>query len=82
MLTLRFVSDPSLILRRLNNIEHGIFSAPSYLTRRGTPRTYADLNSHNCIVWIGGPGLQRWPFRQGKDIRQLKIAARVVTDDT
>lgn len=75
------VSDPSLILRRLSNIERGIFAAPSYLARRGTPRTYADLSAHNCIVWIGGPGLQRWPFREGKALRQLKIAARIVTDD-
>ena len=74
-------SDPSLVVRRLTNIERGIFAAPSYLARRGTPRTHADLSAHNCIVWTGGPGLQRRPFRQGKDVRQLKIAARVVTDD-
>jgi DNA-binding transcriptional LysR family regulator len=75
------VPDSSLILRRLTIIERGLFAAPSYLARRCTPRTYADLGAHNCIVWTGGPGLQRWPFRQGKDVRQLKIAARIVTDD-
>ena len=75
------VRDPSLIVRRLTDLERGIFASPPYLARRGTPRTYADLSAHNCIVWTGGPGLQRWPFRDRKSVRQMKIPARIVTDD-
>ncbi len=44
------LEDSSLVARKLCNERRVISAAPSYLTRAGTPRTLADLNSHNCLI--------------------------------
>jgi DNA-binding transcriptional LysR family regulator len=75
------VTDPWLVARRITDVERGIFASPAYLARRGTPRTRIDFREHDCIIVSGGLGLQRWPFRDGKAVRFLEVAGRVVVDD-
>jgi LysR family transcriptional activator of dmlA len=41
---------PHLIARRLASNRRVLCAAPAYLARRGTPRTLADLASHDCLV--------------------------------
>lgn len=41
---------PHLIARRLAANHRVLCAAPAYLQRRGTPRTLADLASHDCLV--------------------------------
>lgn len=42
--------DASLVARRIFDNQLLICAAPSYLARRGTPRTVEDLLQHDCIV--------------------------------
>jgi len=41
---------PHLIARRLADNHRVLCAAPSYLARRGTPRSLRDLSNHDCLV--------------------------------
>lgn len=42
-----------LIARRAGVIPFGLFAAPTYLARRGTPRTLAELGGHDLVTFCG-----------------------------
>lgn len=44
------LEDSSLVARKLGSEERVICAAPDYLKRAGTPKTIADLESHNCLL--------------------------------
>jgi DNA-binding transcriptional LysR family regulator len=48
------LADATLVQRRLCPIRFVVCAAPAYLKRRGTPRTPAELERHNCLG-IGAP---------------------------
>ncbi len=45
----RKLVDSTLVARKLSPVDLGLYAAPSYLTRRGTPRTVADLAEHDWV---------------------------------
>lgn len=47
------LSDSSLVVQRLSALELRLFAAPSYVARRGHPRSPADAGSHDWIGWRG-----------------------------
>jgi len=75
------VDDPSLVARKIADAARGIFAAPSYLERHGTPTTPDDLVRHNCIVLSSIPAINRWPFRDGGKVRIVQVSSRVILDD-
>jgi DNA-binding transcriptional LysR family regulator len=44
--------DTRLVARKLEDAALGVFAAPAYLKRRGTPKTLDDLHQHDCIQFI------------------------------
>jgi DNA-binding transcriptional LysR family regulator len=64
------LQDSTMIARRLAPCPMVVCAAPSYLELRGTPRTVADLQHHNCLRYTlsRSIGTERWPF--GPDRRQ------------
>ena len=56
--------DQTMIARKLAPCRILVAGSPGYLAERGTPRTVADLSSHNCLGYtlstVLGP--QRWVF--------------------
>jgi DNA-binding transcriptional LysR family regulator len=67
----RPLADSSLIARRLGGTEMQLFAAPTWLARRGTPRTLEEAATHE---WVTFP---RW--RPPPQLRGLR--ARLVSDD-
>jgi len=63
------LTDSTMVARRLAPCRMMICAAPSYLARRGTPRTVADLAQHNCLGYTlsAKAGIGRWHF--GRDGR-------------
>jgi DNA-binding transcriptional LysR family regulator len=76
------VSSPNVVARELTQVVWLPYASPAYLARCGTPRTPADLASHNClihqVVFPGGC----WTFRgpEGESAVEVKgtIAANSV----
>jgi DNA-binding transcriptional LysR family regulator len=58
------LEDSGLIARRVGAQRYVICASRTYLDTRGTPRTPEDLAAHNCLVYRGHRGAQRWYFRE------------------
>jgi DNA-binding transcriptional LysR family regulator len=66
--------------RKLATLERLLVAAPSYLKIHGTPKTPADLASHDCIFGPGGFGRDRWTFERGGVATSVEVRARIDTD--
>jgi DNA-binding transcriptional LysR family regulator len=67
-----------LVARPLPPYAMSLCASPSYLRRRGTPRTPADLEAHDCLshlAWRGGHG---WQLANGE---QVDWEARLTSND-
>lgn len=78
--------EPSaLIARRLLQVRILTCAAPSYLERRGRPRTPRELETkgHECLLFRD-PATGRpfpWEFHQGKQRLAVTVAGRLVVND-
>lgn len=54
------LKDSSLVVRRIHTTDLGLFAAPSYLKRRGTPKSVAALARHDCIAMSAPSGRAVW----------------------
>lgn len=51
--------EAGLVARKLAAVPFGLYASPEYLVRRGTPRSLADLSSHDFVAFE--PELDRLP---------------------
>ena len=68
--------DSALIVRRVGEIRWMVCASPDYLTRRGEPRTPAELSDHDCIALEEPRRHREWPFSGADGIKQIAIGAR------
>ncbi|MFO0585823.1 MAG: LysR substrate-binding domain-containing protein [Anaeromyxobacter sp.] len=76
------LSDSTLVVKKVVPIVFAAYASPLYLARRGTPRTEEDLETHDWVVFKGGP--QRLNVKALRDAGALAPApsrARVLCDD-
>jgi len=67
------LGDSGLVARQLATNRRVLCASPDYLRRHGTPRTPADLATHDCLLLVGSQGRQDiWRFtdRKGRGIAQ------------
>jgi len=57
------LADSSLVARRLAPMNYVVAAAPRYLHTHGEPDTPEELAGHNCLVYQGEMGRQRWYFQ-------------------
>lgn len=57
------LSDSSLVARRLAPMNYVIAASPSYLQAHGEPDSPETLARHNCLLYQGEMGRQRWYFQ-------------------
>ncbi|WP_077529735.1 LysR family transcriptional regulator [Vreelandella utahensis] len=57
------LADSSLVARRLAPMNYVVAAAPRYLDTHGEPDTPEELTGHNCLVYQGEMGRQRWYFQ-------------------
>ncbi len=72
--------DSSLVTRRVGNLMHRLYAAPSYLERRGTPRTVADLARHEAVAERAVGGEARWELVGPRGTEHVDVKARIVGD--
>lgn len=75
------LSDSSLVARRLGSMDFGLFAAPEYLARRGTPATLAELSSHECILFRPRAGRARWLLHGPDGEHTVEVQGRVSADE-
>lgn len=72
---------PGMVAVRIGpDIQETVVGAPSYLAKRGVPKTPRDLMDHSCIglrLPTHG-GLYTWPFRKGRREFNVKVGSRLV----
>lgn len=66
--------DPGLVARRIAPARMIACASPAYLRRRGTPKSPADLATHNCLTYAYAGGQNAWRFVRGKRERTVKVA--------
>lgn len=65
--------DSSLIARRLAPNRRVVCASPTYLARRGTPQSPADLARHDCLTFHQhGPAVE-WLFGHGERRRAVRV---------
>lgn len=52
--------DSSLRMKTFGQQHYVMAASPDYIQRHGEPRVPDDLTRHNCLVFKGRQGLQRW----------------------
>ncbi|HET9046948.1 MAG TPA: LysR family transcriptional regulator [Casimicrobiaceae bacterium] len=75
--------DPAFVAIKLAANRRVVVAAPSYLERRGVPRTLDDLARHNCLAFNLQGGQQGgWHFRDGNRPLTVRIAGNLECNDT
>ena len=67
------LGNSGLVARQLATNRRVLCASPDYLRRHATPRTPADLATHDCLLLVGSQGRQDiWRFtdRKGREIAQ------------
>ena len=74
------LGDSGFGARKLTTLERILVASPAYLKARGTPKTPADLASHDCIFGPGNFGRDSWSFtRNGAGI-SVDVRGRIHTN--
>jgi DNA-binding transcriptional LysR family regulator len=76
--------ESSLIARKLLETRVLTVAAPAYLEKHGEPRSPQDLIHHQALLFRDPQtGLPfPWEFRRGGKVREVKVAGRLVMDDS
>jgi len=72
------LKDSSLVARRAGSIALGIFAGPTYLARRGTPRTPRDLDGHD---WVIAPRPESIRLESSGETVHVTPRGRIACDD-
>jgi DNA-binding transcriptional LysR family regulator len=70
-------TDSALKARKLAHAERLVVASPAYLSRRGVPRTPADLLEHDGIIYGQSSGGREWLFRRGTSETSVYLRTRL-----
>ena len=75
------LDDSTLVARKLAVAELGLYAAPSYVERRGHPRTFAALTTHDCVLHKAATGLHPWRLTGPRGVERVAVTGPIVADD-
>jgi DNA-binding transcriptional LysR family regulator len=73
--------DAEIVARRLSPTRRFVCCAPTYIRRRGVPRTPQDLLQHDCIVFKAPTYSNRWRFSRDGQVEEVRVRGSVQTDN-
>ncbi len=71
------VPDSSLVARRLGTVNVVVCASPTYLARRGTPRTPEDLRGHDILHFSPMPLMEQWSFETPEGRYAAPVTSRL-----
>ena len=71
------LDDSAFGARKLATLQRMLVASPAYLKARGTPKTPADLASHDCIFGPGNFGRDTWSFNRGGTEVSVAVRGRI-----
>jgi DNA-binding transcriptional LysR family regulator len=72
------LTDSSLIARKVGAVKHVLVAAPTYLRRRGNPRTPLDLQEHDTIAYSNR---SVWTLHKNGESAELQVRPRLSVND-
>jgi DNA-binding transcriptional LysR family regulator len=72
------LEDFSLVAKKVGTVRRVVCGSPTYLARRDTPKTPADLKGHDCITFENTLSSQTWEFNVGKGEKSFPIHSRLI----
>ena len=72
--------NSALKSRKILDTQRVLLASPDYLAREGTPRTPADLRSHNCLVFSRSTGAA-WRFKGPAGIEDIAPIGSLEVND-
>jgi len=70
--------DQAIITRKIASTRRVLCAAPSYLAAHGTPKSPADLASHECLRLARRHRLHdRWRFHTDNGLKEIKVAGHL-----
>lgn len=72
--------DSSLVATRVGAVRRVVCASPAYFAARGTPRSPADLEAHDCVTFEILNATDEWTFPIGKSHVSVPIHSRVVVN--
>jgi DNA-binding transcriptional LysR family regulator len=74
--------DSELTVRKLCDLQLGLYASPDYLERKGKIMSLSDLTDHDAIVFRGPTGrLRAWTVRDGANVREVSPSPVLVLAD-
>jgi LysR family transcriptional regulator for bpeEF and oprC len=71
------LADSTLTARKLGELRYGLFAAPAYLARRGTPDQPCDLKTHDTLAFAGGSHQATWTLSRGNQQERVALQPRM-----
>lgn len=75
------LNDSTLVARKLGEAPMILAAAPSYLERKGRPRTVADLAKHDCILFRSVGGSILWTLTGPNGAESVTVRGPVSAND-
>jgi DNA-binding transcriptional LysR family regulator len=72
--------DAPFVARRLGPTHLSLWASPTYLQRRGLPRTPQELSSHDCLVLASSPMGASWRLSRREESVELRVQGRLTVN--
>jgi DNA-binding transcriptional LysR family regulator len=76
------LADSSLAARRLGELTYGLYAAPGYLDRHGTPRSVDALGRHARVAFTGGAFRGGWRLTDARGTHAVDGPARLAVNNS
>jgi DNA-binding transcriptional LysR family regulator len=74
-----FLSDSSLVVRRIAPVHAVLVASPDYLSRHGRLGTPQDLTAHECLIYTGSL-VPEWQFQSSRRRMSIRPEGRLRSD--
>jgi DNA-binding transcriptional LysR family regulator len=73
--------DSSLMAKRLCRITRSVCAAPSYLKRKGTPKSPEELKQHDCLIYTLSTSPFDWRFMIGNKAVNVPVGGGIQSNN-